>query len=85
MNHIFNCSVKLNFLESYNDNINPQVLEARIIREKNSCHNINNVLIKEYNTLPTFHYWFYTEHKAYCSTYQDDIIDILDDKCLRSY
>ena len=85
MNHIFNSNIKLNFLESSNDQINPQVLEARIIREQNSCHNITNVLIKEYNTLPKFHCWFYTQHKAYCSTYQDDITDILDDKCLRSY
>ena len=85
MNNIFNSGVKLHFLESCNDSIESQVLEARIKREKNSCQNITNVLIKEYNTLPKFHCWFYTQHKAYCSNYQDDIIEKLDDKCLRSY
>ena len=85
MNNIFNSNLKLNFLESCNDSIESQVLESRIIREKNSCQNITNVLIKEYNTIPKFHCWFFTQHKAYCSTYQDERLEILDDNCSKSY
>lgn len=85
MNHIFNYNLKLSFLESSNDNIEPLILEARKIREENSCQNITNVLIKEYNTLQKFHLWFYTKHNAYCSTYQNEKLEILDNKCNKSY
>lgn len=85
MNDIFKYNLKLNFLESKNDSIESQVLEARKTREKNSCQNIVNILIKEYNTLPKFHCWFFSEHKAYCCISQDEKLEILDDKCSKSY
>ena len=85
MNDIFNYNLKLIFLESNNDAIESEVLEARKAREKNSCQNISNILIKEYNTLPKFHCWFYSEHKAYCCISQDIKLETLDDKCSKSY
>lgn len=55
----------------------------RILREKNSIHNIQQNLIPNINSLYTFHKWFYQEHNAYSC--KDNNIEIINEKILNTY
>lgn len=64
---IFNSHTNIIYKSSNNNNLNKDVLESRLKREKSSITNLKNTIIPKINTLELFHKWFYTEHKAYCS------------------
>lgn len=63
---IFNKDINIFYKSSNNNNLNKDVLESRLAREKSSTSNLKNTIIPKINTLELFHKWFYTEHRAYC-------------------
>lgn len=83
MKEIFNSDCNITYLNSIN-NIESDILKIRIQREKNSLKNLHNVK-KQQNTLSKFLCWFYTEHKAYCAIENNVRINVLDEKCKKTY
>lgn len=70
---ICNNKINLTYIETSNL-LNDNILNSRIIREKNSNRNFINNIVKKNNSLKDFSLWFYTEHNAYKSNisyYQD--------------
>jgi hypothetical protein len=82
---IFNKDINI-FYKSSNNNLNKDVLESRLKREKSSITNLKNTIIPKINTLELFHKWFYTEHKAYCSDSElNRKYDLKDELIKKSY
>lgn len=65
--NIFKLDSNLIFIEASDDNLEENIVNVRIEREKRSIYNLKNNLINKLNTLEEVHKWFFTEHKAYCS------------------
>jgi hypothetical protein len=64
--HLFDKDINIIYKSSKNSNLNNDILESRLEREKSSINNLKNTIIPRINTLELFHKWFYTEHRAYC-------------------
>eukprot|EP00897_Mesotaenium_endlicherianum_P000195 jgi/Mesen1/10176/ME000076S09684 len=46
------------------DGIDPALIQARILKEQQSMENLRRLIVR-LHSLPDFHIWFHTEHKAY--------------------
>lgn len=66
LHKLFECDCEIIYFPVKND-LETNILKARIKREKKSLGNIKKNLIPNIHTISDFHNWFYTEHKAYCS------------------
>jgi hypothetical protein len=67
LKNIFNSTVDFNFVTVSDENIDKELIETRIEREHKSLIMLKKKVIEKINDIDTFHKWFYTEHKAYCS------------------
>lgn len=78
--------IKIIFLSVDSKDLDKNIINGRIDREKQSIHYLNPK-IKEIDTLEKFHTWFFTEHKSYnCDFgYLQESKKDLDDTTKNSY
>lgn len=73
---LFNIDIIFNFLSVSDENIDDELISSRREREKRSLNSLETNIISKINDINTFHSWFYTEHKAYCSN--SELLRVLD-------
>ena len=86
MKQVFDVEISITYRSTSNNNINPEVLQSRIIREKSSIQNLQKSIIPQCNTIEQFHKWFFTEHKAYNAVSElNRNCDLIDETIKKSY
>ena len=85
INSLYNNIVEIKFLSVSDKNIDDDLISLRTIKENKSLENLKKNVILKYSSLEEMLNWFYTEHKAYCSTSEIDRIEIIDETTKKTY
>ena len=86
MKQVFQQKINITYKSTSNNNIDPDVLQSRIMREKSSSQNLQSIIIPNCNTIDRFHKWFFTEHKAYNAVSElNRTCDLIDETIKKSY
>ena len=85
LKQIFNIDVNFNFITVSDDNIDDELISSRVEREKESLLSLQRNVMSKINSIESFHKWFFTEHKAYCSDSELVRVCNITDKIKRSY
>lgn len=85
INNLYDNVVQIKFLSVSDRNIDDDLISIRTIRENQSLDNLKKNVILKYSSLQEMLNWFYTEHKAYCSTSEIDRIEVLDESIKKTY
>ena len=67
INSLYNNQLDIQYYSVTDEGLDDDIINSRVIREKESLCNLNKYVISKITNLQQFHRWFYEDHKAYCS------------------
>jgi hypothetical protein len=85
MKNIFNCQININYMSITDKDLNKDVINHRIIREKKSKENLEKNVISKIQNIKSFHKWFFTEHEAYKSNSELERKKLVTDEEIKTY
>jgi len=85
INSLYNNIIEIKFLSVSDKNIDDELISIRTTKENKSLENLKKNVILKYSSLQEMLNWFYTEHKAYCSTSEMDRSVLIDEDTKKTY